>query len=217
MPYIHKIFEKATIRSVVDFLLFGLGPDEDTRDYEERLDELYNKFEEAVRKYDSNPTSELLDLSNELSSETASVYTEIGLQLGVLLVLDVVTNLRCEKDLKRCNMTMGNENENLISKFYKMQEATYLQETLMKDKEYQKAEHDIIESTKKAASEISFRHCLLFAIHGEICPHIGLVCYSVGFSIGIGFIFLMTKSTISISTIPTGRAIHAVFTKPATI
>lgn len=106
MPYIHKIFEKATIRSVVDFLLFGLGPDEDTRDYEERLDELYNKFEEAVRKYDSNPTSELLDLSNELSSETASVYTEIGLQLGVLLVLDVVTNLRCEKDLKRCNMTM---------------------------------------------------------------------------------------------------------------
>ena len=55
MPYIHKIFEKATIRSVADYLLFGLGPDEDTRNYEERLDELYNKFEEAVRKYDSNP------------------------------------------------------------------------------------------------------------------------------------------------------------------
>ena len=104
----------------------------------------------------SNPTSELLDLSNELSSETASVYTEIGLQLGVLLVLDVVTNLRREKDLKRCNMTMGNENENLISKFYKMQEATYLQETLMKDKEYQKAEHDIIESTKKLKTVLSY-------------------------------------------------------------
>lgn len=104
----------------------------------------------------SNPTSELLDLSNELSSETAGVYTEIGLQLGVLLVLDVVTNLRCEKDLKRCNMTMGNENENLISKFYKMQEATYLQETLMKDKEYQKAEHDIIESTKKLKTVLSY-------------------------------------------------------------
>lgn len=47
MPYIHKIFEKATIRSIADYLLFGLGPDEDTRDYEERLDELYNKFEGA--------------------------------------------------------------------------------------------------------------------------------------------------------------------------
>ena len=85
----------------------------------------------------------MLDLSNELTSETASVYTEIGLQLGVLLVLDVVTNLRREKDLKRCNTTMENEDENLISEFYKMQEATYLQETLMTDKEYQKAEHDI--------------------------------------------------------------------------
>ena len=156
MPYIHKIFEKATIRSIADYLLFGLGPDEDTRNYEERLDELYNKFEEAVRKYDSNPTSELLDLSNELSSETASVYTEIGLQLGVLLVLDVVTNLRRGKDFKRCNTTMENEDENLISEFYKMQEATYLQETLMKDKEYQKAEHDIIESTKKLKTVLSY-------------------------------------------------------------
>ena len=94
MPYIHKIFEKATIRSIADYLLFGLGPDKDTRDYEERLDELYNKFEEAVRKYDSNPTSELLDLSNELTSETASVYTEIGLQLGMLLCLDMANNCR---------------------------------------------------------------------------------------------------------------------------
>lgn len=97
----------------------------------------------------------MLDLSNELTSETASVYTEIGLQQGVLLALDVVTNLRREKNLKRCNMTMGNEDENLISKFYKMQEATCLQET-MKDKEYQKAEHDIKESTKKLKTVLSY-------------------------------------------------------------
>ena len=186
MPYIHKIFEKATIRSVVDYLLFGLGPDKDTRDYEERLDELYNKFEEAVRKYDSNPTSELLDLSNEITSETASVYTEIGLQLGVLLVLDVVTNLRREKDLKRCNMTMGNEDENLISKFYEMQEATYLQETLMKDKEYQKAEHDIIESTKKLKTVLSYDgdsdivQELLEKLDNKIRMH-GKVTYIQGF------------------------------------
>lgn len=37
-----------------------------------------------------------------------------------------------------------------------MQEATYLQETLMKDKEYQKAEHDIIESTKKLKTVLSY-------------------------------------------------------------
>ena len=45
MAYIHEILGKANIRSVADFLLFGLGPDEDTRNYEERIDELYDKFE----------------------------------------------------------------------------------------------------------------------------------------------------------------------------
>lgn len=34
-----KIFEKATIRGIADYLLFGLGTDEDDRSYEERLDE----------------------------------------------------------------------------------------------------------------------------------------------------------------------------------
>ena len=88
-----KIFERATIRGVADYLLFGLGPDEDDRSYEERLDEIYMRFEKAVGKYDENPTSELLDLCNELSSETASVYMEIGLQAGILLMVDMIRNM----------------------------------------------------------------------------------------------------------------------------
>ena len=90
---VDKIFERATIRGVADYLLFGLGPDEDDRSYEERLDEIYMRFEKAVGKYDKNPTSELLDLCNELSSETASVYTEIGLQAGILLMMDMIRNM----------------------------------------------------------------------------------------------------------------------------
>ena len=77
---VDKIFERATIRGVADYLLFGLGPDEDDRSYEERLDEIYMRFEKAVGKYD-------------LSSETASVYTEIGLQAGILLMMDIVKNI----------------------------------------------------------------------------------------------------------------------------
>ena len=90
---VDKIFERATIRGVADYLLFGLGPDEDDRSYEERLDEIYMRFEKAVGKYDENPTSELLDLCNELSSETASMYMEIGLQAGILLMVDMVRNM----------------------------------------------------------------------------------------------------------------------------
>nr|WP_288348058.1 hypothetical protein [uncultured Anaerostipes sp.] len=95
---VDKIFERATIRGVADYLLFGLGPDEDDRSYEERLDEIYMRFEKTVGKYDENPTSELLDLCNELSSETASVYTEIGLQAGILLMMDMIGNMNQEKE-----------------------------------------------------------------------------------------------------------------------
>ena len=95
---VDKIFERATIRGVADYLLFGLGPDKDDRSYEERLDEIYMRFEKAVGKYDKNPTSELLDLCNELSSDTASVYTEIGLQAGILLMMDMIGNMNQEKE-----------------------------------------------------------------------------------------------------------------------
>lgn len=152
MPYIHKIFEKATIRSVADYLLFGLGPDEDTRDYEERLDELYNKFEEAVRKYDSNPTSELLDLSNELTSETASVYTEIGLQLGMLLFLDMTNNYRQLGEMTGKIAGKEDRAKSILNKLYQIQQVSDLQEALIKDKEYQKAEQEIKESTAKLKS-----------------------------------------------------------------
>ena len=101
--YVDKIFERATIRGIADYLLFGLGPDEDERSYEERLDEPYLRFEKAVEKYDKSKTSELLDLCNEVSSETASVYMEIGLQAGILLMADMLRNIN-ERDSNKENM-----------------------------------------------------------------------------------------------------------------
>ena len=95
--YIDKIFERATIKGIADYLLFGIGPDEDNRSYEERLEEPFRKFEKAVAKYDKSPTSELLDLSNEITSETASVYMEIGMQIGILLMQDMFNNINREK------------------------------------------------------------------------------------------------------------------------
>lgn len=93
-----KIFERVTIRGVIDYLLFGIGLDEDNRSYEKRLDDLYMKFEKAVKKYDNRPTSELLALLNELSSETARVYVGIGLQADLLLMKDMIKNIRAEKE-----------------------------------------------------------------------------------------------------------------------
>lgn len=92
MSQIKGIFERATIRGIADYLLFGTGPDKEERDYEERMDEIYQRLETAVAKYDSNPNSELLDLCNELTSETASVYMEIGLQVGISLMQEIKKN-----------------------------------------------------------------------------------------------------------------------------
>ena len=89
-----------TIRGVADYLLFGNGPDEDDRSYEERMEEIYLRFEKAVSKYDPNPTSELLDLCNELTSETASGYIEIGVQVGILLMKDMAKNMGRDEEKK---------------------------------------------------------------------------------------------------------------------
>lgn len=37
MNFTEKIFEKATIRGIADYLLYGLAPEKDNRSYTERL------------------------------------------------------------------------------------------------------------------------------------------------------------------------------------
>ena len=149
-----KIFERATIRGVADYLLFGLGPDEDNRSYEERLDDLYIKFEKSVKKYDNSTTSELLDLSNELSSETASVYAEIGLQAGILLMKDMVKNIGIQKETPIPSFENGkdefNANATLLEAMYKERVENALEEVLQKDERYQK----ISKETRRKIEEI---------------------------------------------------------------
>lgn len=52
-----------------------------------------------MAKHDKNPSSKLLDLSNEVTSETATVYMESGLQIGFLLVQDMIKILSREKEM----------------------------------------------------------------------------------------------------------------------
>lgn len=92
----HKIFQRATIRGIADYLLYGNGPDEDSRTYEERLDETYLEFEKAVFQCEEERSSHLLDLANAMTCEVASVYMEIGLQTGILLMKDLTYNLEID-------------------------------------------------------------------------------------------------------------------------
>lgn len=154
MSFIKGIFERATIRGVADYLLFGLGPDEDNRDYEERLEEPYMRFEKAVAKYDKNQNSELLELSNEITNETASVYTEIGLQVGMLLMKDILENIGRERQdetkVSGENPVVSNANKTLLEGLYKERVEHELKDILEKDEKYRQ----VNEMTKQRIKEI---------------------------------------------------------------
>ena len=185
-----KIFERATIRGVADYLLFGVGPDKDNRSYEERLDDLYIKFEKAVKKYDNSPTSELLDLSNELSSETASVYAEIGLQAGILLMKDMVKNISIQKEIPIPDFENGKDefsvNATLLEGMYKERVESALEDVLQKDECYQK----ISKETRRKIEEIDKlglgkEEWLIIdralSATNERCAEYGRVLYGLGF------------------------------------
>ena len=91
-----KIFEKATVRGLADYLIYGLPPEPDERDYKARLDETYDAFERIALKYDPDNASDLLSTANDMTCENACVYLEIGIQAGFLLIADMMKNIQCE-------------------------------------------------------------------------------------------------------------------------
>lgn len=91
-----KIFEKATVRGLADYLIYGLPPNPDERDYKARLDETYDEFEKIALKYEPDRASGLLSSANDMTCENACVYLEIGIQAGFLLIADMMKNIQNE-------------------------------------------------------------------------------------------------------------------------
>lgn len=93
MDYEKSIFKRATVRGIAAYLLDGQTEKSDNRDYKTRMDEAFALFDKEALKLDKRQPPPLLDNVNALVSETADVYTEIGLQAGVLLMLDAIKNI----------------------------------------------------------------------------------------------------------------------------
>ena len=51
MKLVEEIFEKATVRGFVDYLLYGLPPESEERNYQARLDEPYLEYEKVALEY----------------------------------------------------------------------------------------------------------------------------------------------------------------------
>lgn len=113
---------------------------EEYRDYEERLEEPYKRFEKILAQYDKEEYSELLELSNEITSQTASVYMEIGLQVGVLLMKDMIANMSSDvgSELWTMKKQLHESGKEILEILYKERMEKSLQEVMKKDKQYQK-------------------------------------------------------------------------------
>ena len=81
MNYVEKVFEQATIKGIADYLLYQEKPHVEDKGYEIRMDEAFKEFEEVAK---------LIDAVDALASELTDVYTEIGLQAGFLIMLDMM-------------------------------------------------------------------------------------------------------------------------------
>lgn len=144
MKFTEEIFKRASIRGLADYLLFGLAPNEDTRDYETRLDDTYEEFEKLALQCEKERQFELLNLANAMSSEAASVYTEIGLQVGIMLMADMAQNTGKEnrRVVFHNNMESGEKRMGEIKELLKLAADSMknrtLNELLKNDTEYQK-------------------------------------------------------------------------------
>ncbi len=108
MKFAEKIFERATVKGIADYLLYGMVPDRDDRNYETRLDDADLAYEKVAKQYDEDGASILLSAANELANEHASVYMELGLQAGILLIADLFQNIWRERDQDGYRMASDN-------------------------------------------------------------------------------------------------------------
>ena len=70
------------------------------RGFAKKREALAWEHEIMLKQGAKSKTSELLDLCNEVSSETASVYMEIGLQAGILLMVDIIKNVSGKAEIE---------------------------------------------------------------------------------------------------------------------
>lgn len=87
--YTKEILEKATIRGLAEYLLYGKLYDKNPEDLEERIDKTYEGFDKLVEECCTNhdDISRLQDYGSELVREASEVYIEIGIRAGMMLAM----------------------------------------------------------------------------------------------------------------------------------
>ena len=170
MNFAEKIFKRATVKGVADYLLYGMIPEREERDYTSRLEAADSAFETVAKHYGEDGASELLSAANELVNENASIYMELGLQAGLLLLTDLFRNLCREKGYEKSRFlsrTSSNPTsdssksiagdtdaispamQTVLEQFIRNRMDTALEETLRKENKYQNLSQETQKKNRK--------------------------------------------------------------------
>ncbi len=111
MIYAKDIFQRASVRGLAEYLLYEKSYNDPTESYDTRMDNAFNDFDKDVEKYCSDNQEKISNSATNLTRETSEIYTEIGLQAGFLIMMDMMKNagLSIEKNEEQVTNTRTDE------------------------------------------------------------------------------------------------------------
>lgn len=95
MYYVSEIFERANLKQICNFLLYGAEVVEvSDKSYEERIKEADSQIRSIIKEKltNHNTDDEIERVINDISNygiESEQVYMEIGIQCGAMLAMEL--------------------------------------------------------------------------------------------------------------------------------
>ncbi len=87
-----EIFERAKMRRLTEHILYGVSVPSENEDYDKRMDRAFCIFDNHVKELAHENADDISDHVNELVRETTEIYIEIGIQSGIMLMMDFMKN-----------------------------------------------------------------------------------------------------------------------------
>lgn len=82
--YIKKMMDRANIKNIIGYLVYGTEIYPEDEDYEERIENAYKKLEQIT-----NGNEKLLTSLMGVIANFSDIYAELGFKAGIIFMADV--------------------------------------------------------------------------------------------------------------------------------
>lgn len=84
--YIKKMMDRANVKNIIGYLIYGTEIYPEDGDYEERIENAYKKLEQIT-----NGNEKLLTSLMEVIANFSDIYAELGFKAGIMFMADIYT------------------------------------------------------------------------------------------------------------------------------